>query len=545
MARIQAPAAGGGTGGGGSIRINDVTPQAGGDKVDTKVWQDAAETILQTCRSTTLNINVTVSASFPKILVDGNPAELTLSADGGHYSGVVPITMAAEGNIVAQLTTPDDENGAVDTTGLTLFIPAEMTALSFTGDYPGTQDEVKAGDTFDITVTADKSFDQIIVANSEAGSGQTIGVTPGLGPTVVSITIADRGTTPQALPAHVQIRDTATGAISASRATDELGGTTDKVDLVTLNDLYPIVDGVGKGGAVGHSFSNINYPVSQFALKNSETADVTAPITNFDTVLYSSPGSELDVTPTGAYSSPKTVTRIGGTYNTSVDNFRVVATRASNGASTTVQGVVKIAHVAAVATVSFPGARVRSGDGTGEDTTITLEFDQEMDGTPTMDPAAGKGTFQGSWSGGPTSWTRDLRVLDAENPADNSPNSWINVSATNLAGIVTNSITTGQTYIVGGFAQRDLTYPPLTPESTETFPLTTEGNLAAGFFTNGNPSVIKPFGTADITDPDPIYAGWCAPTAASGTAVKMRMLHVPTVQANGAGIFLEDVEETA
>lgn len=543
MAEI--PSGGGGgvaAGGSGSIRVTNITPQSGGEVVDTRVWQDTAATVLQSCRSTTLDLDVAVAASFPMVEVDGNAAELALAADGGHYSGTVPITIAGAGPITVKVITPDDTDGATDTVGVTLAVPAEITALSFTGGYPGAQTEVAQGQTYDITVTADKSFNQVVVANQDAGAGQTIGVTPGSGPTVVSINIADRGDTPQLLPAHVQVRDTSTGAFSASRSTNELGGGIDGVDVVNLNDRYPVIDGVGKGGATGHSFS-IVYPGAQQALKGSETASVTAPVTFFDTMAYSAPGGDLDVTPLTTYSDPKVVTRVGGSYNISSDNFRITANRAANGTQTIVQGVVNIANVAALATASFSGARVRSGVAPGNSTVITLAFNQQMVGTPTMDPAAGRGTFTTAWTGGPTSWVRTLRVPDSENPADNSPNSWTNISATSLSGIPTSVITTGPTYIVGGFAPRTLNYPPLTPNSTETFPLTTEANLSVGVFSNGNPGVIQPFGTPDTSVAG--REGWCAPTAGSGAGTQMRMLHIPTVAANGAGLTLTLVEETA
>lgn len=788
MAEI--PSGGGGTtpstGGGGSVRIADITPQSGGDVVDNKDWQDAAQTVLRGCRTTTLDLNVEVVGTYPKVSVDGNPAEMDLAADGGHYSKQIPITVAgaaissqeihyamnedmgadvpdSSGNandgttinmddtnwvvgklgnglefngpgqdesvncgntvavfertnpfsfeawirttadipqyfvsrvvatdvqkgwwiasltggvveailqhdgagaadrlqvrtniadggfiavndgawhhvvftydgsssaagthlwvdgtdqvltvvldtltdsilagapnlvigrrsfgsgvnftgtmdevvvyskeltssevavrynggagtedgggtaIVARLTTPDDLPGTEDSASITLEAPPTITALSFTGGYPGAQTEVAEGQTYDITVTASKSFNRLLVADQDAGDGngagadQIIDVAPGPGPTVVSITIADRGVTPQLLPAHVRVRDTVTGALSASRSTNELGGGVDETDVVNLNDRYPVIDGVGKGGATGHAFG-IAYPGAQGALKGSEPASVTAPVTFFDAVAYSAPGGELDVTPLGVYADPKVVTRIAGSYNVSSDNFRVTANRAANGTQTIVQGVVRIAHVTALATASFSGARVRSGIAPGNDTLITLSFNQLMAGTPTMDPAASRGTFLGSWSGAGSSWTRTLRVPDADNPADNSANAWTNISATNLAGIPTSVITTGPTYIVGGLAQRLLTYPPLTPNSVETFPLTDENKLVVGAFSNGNAGVIQPFGTPDTAVGG--REGWCAPTVLSGTS-QLRMLHTPTVAANGAGITLSFVEETA
>jgi hypothetical protein len=125
-------------------------------------------------------------------------------------------------------------------------------------------------------------------------------------------------------------------------------------------------------------------------------------------------------------------------------------------------------------------------------------------------------------------------------------NTWLNLVATNLAGIVTNTIDTSggnnNTYIVGGFTPRTVNYLPYTADCTETLPLTTQGNLTAGSFSNGNPAVVQAFGTADNNDGG--KEGWCAPTAASGVAVKMHMLHTGMVSANGAGLTLTSVQET-
>lgn len=531
-------------GGSGNIRVTNITPQSGDEVVDTRVWQDTAETVLQSCRSTTPDLNVAIAASFPKVEIDGNAAELSLSGDGGHYSGIVPITIAGAGPITVKVITPDDTDGATDTVTISLAVPAEITAFSFTGGYPGVQTEMAGSQDFQITVTADKNFDRIKVLNQDAAAGdETIGVNPpSTGPVIKGISTADRGTTPQLLPAHIQIRDADTLAWSAVRSTNELGGGVDGVDVINLNDLYPIIDGVGKGGDTGHAFG-IVYPGAQGALKGSETASVTATVTNFDTLAYGAPGGELDVTPLTTYSDPKVVTRVAGSYNISSDNFQITANRAVNGTQTVVQGVVNIANVAALATAAFPGARVRSGVAPGNSTVITLSFNQQMVGTPTMDPAASRGTFLDSWSGSGSSWTRTLRVPDADNPADNSTNAWTNISAINLSGIPTSVVTTGPTYIIGGFAPRTLTYPPFTANSTETFPLTTEGNLAAGSFSNGNPAVIQPFGTSDTSDAG--KEGWCAPTAVSGVVTQMRMLHIPSVAANSGGLTLTLVEETA
>jgi hypothetical protein len=522
---------GGGPGGGatGWVRVADVTPQGGGDIVDNKVYQDTGNTILQSCRSSSLSVNVLVRSSFPKITIESTTVFLPIVADDGHYEGNVAVTLAAAGDITVTCTTPDDNTGAVDTFALTLAAPPALLTLSFTGNYPGSQTQVKAGDTFQVTGTTDKDIDAIQVLNQDAGTSQLIPVAVGQSFTA-SITIANRGTSTQALAAHIQARDATTGSLGPVRATDELGGTVDKVDLVNLNNLYPT-----------NSIGSVSYPGIQQALKNTEQATIPVTAADYDSFVVDSPNGQLtivDDTPPSL-----TVQRFTGNYNITVNNLRTTATRNANGAVTIDQDIVRIAHVAAVATASHPGSRVRSGPAPGNDTTVTLSFDQSMLGAPSMDPAAGRGTFTGPFTGGGSSWSAALRVPDSENPATGASHAWLNLVATNLAGIVTNTITTGPTYVIGGFTTRTINFAPFTANSTETFPLTDESKLSAGVFSNGNPAVVQPFGTSDTTDVG--KEGWCAPTAASGLTVKMRMLHSPTVAANSGGLTLTLVEETA
>jgi hypothetical protein len=474
--------------------------------------------VLQSCRSTTLDINVLVVASFPKVEIDGNAANLTLAADSGHYSGTVPITLTTAGDVIVKVFTPNDEEGAVDTAALTLLIPAAITAASFTGGYPGVQTEVAEGQTYDLTVTGDKSFNRILVADLDAGDGngaggdQLIDVTPGTGPTVVSITIADRGTTPQLLPAHVRIRDTATGAISASRSTNELAGGVDGTDVVNLNDQYPITDSIGKGGATGHAFSiDYNPSSGQGALKGAETARVTAPVSFFDTIVYSAPGSELDVTPTGVYSDPKDVIRVGGSYNVSVDNFRITANRTANGTQTIVQGVVRIANVVPTAGIATP-TRMRSGgnDGTSaQDHQVTITANQLLLSAPSVDADSGgtsRGVFQGGgFTGSGTTWNRDLRV-DETIPDEKGVFTFSNLSVTGLAGLVGTVITSGASYTLGGFVSRNLTFSvPFSPNTTLNTEVVDFSKLTAVDLTgSAGPTAIK----QSIGTPPPVVDGY-------------------------------------
>jgi hypothetical protein len=525
----------------GWLVVTDIEPTNPGDTVDNKTHQDTANTVLQSCRTSSLDVDVTVQASFPLVDIGSTSVELTRAADSGHYSGTFSVTLAGAGDLVVQATGPDGNSAAKDTVSVSYSAPPVVTALSFSGGYPGTQTEVKAGDVFTVAGTTDKNVDAIQVENSGAGAGQTIVLgAPGTSFSE-SITIADRGDSTQALAARVRARDATTGAWSAYRATDELGGTTDGVDLVNCNDLYPTVDGIAKGGATGHDWSP-TYPASQSALKGSESADVTAVVTDYNTIAYSDPtAAELSIPSPTSYSASKTLTRAGGTYNISTDNYQIAATRSANAATTTVSGNVAIAAVAATLQVAEATARVRSGAGSGANTTITVTANQQLYAAPTLTPAANRGSFAGAFGGGPTSWTNSLLVPDADNPANGSSNTWAAISGTNRAGIVTSAITGDDAYVVGGFTARTINFAAFTAESTETFPLTTEAKLSAGQFSNGNPAVVQPFGTSDTTDVG--KEGWCAPTASSGTAVKMRMLHSPTVAANSGGITLTLVQE--
>lgn len=531
MGDIPKGGGGGATAGSGWVKVSDVA--APGGVVSNQVWQDSPNnTVLQSATVSQLSITMHIRCSYPIVLVDGNPVTLSEATDGGHYEdSAVAVTLSGSGAISVVAQDTDGNTGAQDTITFAVVLPAQMTALSFTGSYPGSQTELKENDTFQITGTTDSDIDLVEIQDFGACKFASIAVPTGTSFTVTG-TIDDEGNANTARPARVRVRDATSGAFSTLRDTNELGGTTDGVDLVFCNNLSPTV-----------SFGAKTYPLTQSALKGSESADVGVSIANADSILFDSPTSELSIADPGLIEATKTVTRIAGTYNVSTNNLRATATRNANDSTTVDQTVVNIAAVAAQFTVSPATARVRSGTGSGNDTTITFTSDQQLQAAPTLDEAVGAGTFQGSWSGGPTSWTRDLRVTDAENPADGSSHTWLNPSGTNLAGIVTSTVSVGATYVIGGFTTRTINFAAFTADSTETFPLTDESKLSAGSFSNGNPAVVQPFGTADTTDVG--KEGWCAPTAASGTAVQMHMLHSPTVAANSGGLTLTLVEETA
>jgi hypothetical protein len=469
---------GGGGGGAGWIYCTDAATQGSGT-VTSKTYQDTGNTVLQSFTSSSTALRLSLRASYPKVEVNTTAAQLTRDAGGGFYSGNVDVTVAASGDIAIKVLTADNEDGATDTTNVTLDLPPTITSLTFTGGYPGSQTELKAGDTFQVTGTTDKAINQVEFQNYEAFVfGQVVASGTAF---TVSGTIADRGNTAVARPGRVRVRDASTGAYSATRDTNFGGGTTDGTHTVVCNDLRPSV-----------SFGVVSYPASQSALKNSESAGIVSTITNANTVLYDSPTSELSIANPTSIATPKVCTRIAGNYNVSTPNVRATANRAANDATTATSAVINIAHVALQLTVTPPAARLRSGgnDGTSiQNHTITITGDQQLYQAPVLDEDTGNsGTFIGSWVGGGTTWTRTLQVHDDD---DKGTKSWQNPSAVNLAGIITTSITTGSTYVLGGFVARTLTFAAFQQSTALNVAVVTYTKLTAGIFTATNQSALR------------------------------------------------------
>lgn len=500
-----------GTGLAGWIVINDVTVTGGG-VASNKTWEDApGNTVLSTCTISGLALSVAVRASYPLVTVGGVSAVLTRDVSGGFYSGSVACSVVGSGDLIAQVTTPDGDAGALDTITLTYDAPPTILTLTFSGGYPGSQTELKAGDTFQISGTTDVACTGVEIQNFGACVFQTI-TFPSTSSFVVTATIADRGNTTQALTAQVRARNAA-GAYGAIVATS---------NTVNLNNLHPTV-----------TFGAKTYPLTQQALKNAESATVGVILSNLDVVAFDSPNGDLSITDPALIEPTKTVSRIGGTYNISTNNLRATATRTANAAQTVAQTVVNIANVAPTVTVGVPAARLRSGgnDGTAAQLhTVTMTANQQLLSAPSMSEGVGGGVFLGVWAGGPSVWTRSLSVHDNDVKGSYSFNSLV---ATGLAGLVQNVISSGAAYTLGGFVQRNLTFPAFSQSSVFNVQVITYTKLQAGVFTatnqpsnrnptQGNHSDLVDTYTVDSIGTNPTTLWWndvsAAGTNSTGTA---------------------------
>lgn len=428
----------------GGVWITDIAPTGSGN-VGSKSYSSDGN-VLDYCLSDTSALTVSVLALpghtnyKPVITINNVPVIMSESSDGPIWTGSYNIQYDfADASITAV-----HEDGASWSTMVEGDEPAEILSAEFTGGYPGTQNKLKENDTYSVNVVTDVSISQIIVDNYGAAKAGTFAAT-GTNNTI-TITIADRGTTSQSLGLRLRVVKS-TGSTSVNYLTED-HGTVDGVDLVVLNNTYPSI-----------SFGTISYPSGQSALKGTESATVNHTITNYSTVSYTSPTSEIDITSPTTYQPAKNVERLSGGYNISTNNFRISATWNDNAATTVSQTVVNIANTPATLTLANPSARLRSGGNNGtsiQNHIITITANQQLYSAPSVDKDTG-GTWSTStpvFSGGPLIWTRTLQVHDNDTKGTYN---WANISGTNLAGIVTTTNSGSASYTLGGFVLRTIT----------------------------------------------------------------------------------------
>jgi hypothetical protein len=369
---------------------------------------------------------------YPTVQVDDTPITGWVEQSNGKFKTSYVLSLTGSGNIQAV-----HANGTSHTINYNISTVGPEVLTAVLGSFPvlpwdgGTnQTDLKQSDVVNITGTCENSTTYVEVVD-DSGSIFAIGNT-----TVV------QGVTTFSLNGTVSSR---TGAKTLKlRARNSLGtyGATFTGTSVTLDQASPVI------GA-----STITYPVSQGALKNSETATVTSTVTDYTSIVYSSPTSELNITNTTTYENIKTVTRSSGSYNVSSNNFRIEARKASNGKTTTTNSVVFIANIAPTINLTYPSLRLRSSP-SGLNHLVTATSNQRLTSFVLNDSSIG--TFQNSWIGATnnTIWTRNLQIIDSDVKGVGTLSSMV---ATGLSNLTQTSINTGSTFTVGGFTSRTLT----------------------------------------------------------------------------------------
>jgi len=441
-----------GGGGTGFVAITDIQPSnidGAEDNVGSKVFTDDGF-VLQSCVSSTTAIKVYVLAvtggsSFkPTVLVNDVEADIERNALTDVWQGFIDITLTGDGPYTVRAIHND---GAEYMTEVTLEAPPVITDTHFLNPYiEPSQTEYAAGQEATVLVVSTTEFNAVEFVD-DAGSAISyqliddfeIGYVDSLYVIAVVVAIANRGNATTAFPALLRIRNIA-GTWGEVTSTLSFGSE-DGVNSVLLNNTYPSL-----------SFDSIEYPVGQSALKGSETAVVHVTETEVDSIVYTSDTGELSITD---FSLPgnKTVTRISGDYNVSTPNISAIVHREANATSQNFSTTVCIADADPVITITTPSARLRSGV-TEQNHTITISSTQKV---TDVDLTASVGTFIGSWvtANDGLTWTRSLRIADSDTKGAAT---FSGLSVKNLAGRVVTTITSGDSYTVGGFTRRTISF---------------------------------------------------------------------------------------
>lgn len=414
---------------------SNITPSGVGI-VSNKVYAQSvpANMRLQSAVADTENLRVTVLAQgglfqAPSVTVNGEAVTNFTSVSENLFTGYVDLVLAESGDI-----TIASAGGASSTVAVTLATEGPVISMATIGALPGTQTEAKAGDVVAVTGIVANDATSIAVANAGAAASGTISTygandSGGAGFKTFSGTfiVANR-TGAQAV------------SLTAQNALGTNGDPTNTANTITLNQAVPTIAAI-----------TVAYPAGQGALTVGDTAQVTSVVAGADSVSYAfaAAGATADITDPNVYAATKNLLLNSGTYHVA-NNYTITATKASNGAVATRQGIVRIAETAATATIAILGtpARLRTS-AAGETYTLRVTPNQLLSGNP--DITLEQGTFTGAWSfsGGVYSRTFTLDDTAARGVAD------VTGTLTNLG--LTGSAANG-TFTVGGLVERTITF---------------------------------------------------------------------------------------
>lgn len=438
------------SGAGGAVFITDISENGAGnvgDKVYENISDGVGNTALVSCSTTTQNVLVDIyalqgrSRFKPKIYITGSEIAMTRQTDAPVFKAT---NVAINLNNATSLRV-DHEEGSFHTVLITQEVPPQVSSAYFYGGYPTSpvQTELKATDTFNFHVDSDVPIVQIEIANFGAFNYNVYNVSAGTSHNLVNIPIANRGDAVQNLGARVRVKK-ANNSWSNYYTTSDYGST-DGYHTVKLNNIKPSI-----------TINTPIYPGGRGAIKSTESATVPNTVLYFDTISYTNNlTNQITINNSSVYENNKVVTYNAGNYNDSSANFKIEATRNANNSSHSLTTVVKIANIAPTLEVETPQARLRSGGNNNtspQNHTITIKSNQELSSAPTL--VAPIGIWQGGgFIGGPKNWTRSLQINDN---MIKGTYSWGAISATNIAGLTSNTITTGPSYVLGGFVSRAL-----------------------------------------------------------------------------------------
>lgn len=416
-----------GSGGGGEIFITDVAPTSSG-LVGSKTYVNGTPE-LATCMSDTTNVRVSFGCEggadkyVPSVTINGVAASIYESATKRWFTGYADVVLVANQN---NTLTAVSDAGSTDTATCEVLGAGPAITSIVLGSYPGTQTELKQGDTIQITINTEIAATGVTILSQGATGAYSWPVSGGVA------------------TGNVTISNASGAQVITAKAQNSFGtfGATFDSPALSLNQTYPTV------GAF-----TVTYPASQAALGLGESGTVSATVSNFDTIAYIS--TDLVISNDTTYAASKSVANARTGYVGSGTNYSIQAFRNANGALTTASTLVRIATVAPQATISIATNPSRlTSSPSGIDYEIRITPDQLVSAAPTL--TASHGAWQGSWTNMGSYWKRSLRITDA---VARGAATFSGLSMVGPSGISGSAITAGSGYYVGGFSSRTVTFP--------------------------------------------------------------------------------------
>ena len=386
-----------------------------------------------------------MGASSVEVTANGVAAQIeNITADPANprlYTGYVDLTLDPE--VTEQTILVVSSTGYEYSFSLDVLIGGpEISQLSL-GDYPGSQTQVKQGDTVTVSGVVGNDAEEVRLLDYGVSGQQkqlTLGANDSAGAGFKAFTgsfvVSNR-------TGDLPIRAIATNLLGTD------GDPFTSTDTMDVSQVKPTF------GAIGYS-----YPAGQQAIKDNESVNVSMTITNADVVDYSA-AAGLGVTDPSNYAATKTVSRVDETigYQVDTNNVTITATRSSNGAVSTTRWRVSVADEVPDAQIIIPGNpdSLRSSEA-GEVYNVEVRADQKLLGAPTGLTATG-GTLSGNWNRiSDTVWRTTLTVDDS---VPRGTHTFADLVITNLADVEGSTITSGDQYLVAGIVKRDITVPAL------------------------------------------------------------------------------------
>ncbi len=317
----------------GNVFITNIT-SAGNTLITRKAQPN--EEVVESVQLANLTVQVTVewdrNNSYEGTpTVNGVAVVRTGKIGGNTYTGYANISGSYE-EIVADLS------GSQHIVPLDALARPVVTEASFHSGYPTGQTEVKAGDTFGISIVCDTPYVAVETQEYEACAYSYYTASGS-----INALIGNRGDVATQRVGRVRVKN-AQGTWSLWVDTD---------NTILCNNLYPSI-----------TLDSKVYPNSQQALKDTEEVLINYSTTNANTVTKSAT-SNLTITSNGA-------TRASGDYENAT--YTITAKRGANGATVTYGVPVRIAHVDVVLANNTP-VQVRSGVGA---VTLGCTFNQDL-----------------------------------------------------------------------------------------------------------------------------------------------------------------------